>query len=1001
MGGTKTPRDTPHRGTPTAPSSTGHHHAPFSHTVQRLQSVPLCCVPRAVACCDATVFLINPFAPPSSRARTGAADAKLLSQGPALPANRAVTVDCLPTLRASDRFTTRTPSACSSSAGSAKHLRYSSLGVNDFAGHKGGDGPSGTMCALATAAELVQELYREHQRGAVYDDTASLALLYEGYLLLAARTCHLRLAAALLPEGPASASVEAFSVQLDLQNTLLLQECVATVLGDMYFKLERGSDGPSHSHRGGRTRYHHSSRDFENASVRSGTSIDGQSEKDSYWSVYSSSYGEVGGMNVTDTAELYGGSNMPDPSAMGIMATSSGTSFVMDEAAGAGVLSGLGGGKGLWSWVFYASSDRSLRMAYTMLRRDHWALLSYLDCVLFSQSKPKVLATSAEAMPPLLSEEQGNALLALYSRYAPHKLCSVVWDSWLGRAKGGVACFTAGVAARLLLEACGKVSSASRRYSSSSRLTTTSAHTRSYDGSEVEERDTQENYGVNLWGCTPPREQFVIGLLLLEDGRVGGTVESWAAIDGTALTELASSSSHLWEPDVYPGDSTEELLCAILPDMEGASGGISEDALASSLHVVGAALEEPSSGASRTLTMGTLLALHFPWLLVPSLIAAREKFSIPITSCLRLLKCVPPSCQRQGLLVTRFLQSVLPPANKLTRIDHAVRAYSLCHLLHEMLTYSEQCISSVTAPNVEEEIDEYDEDEDEQADGFLGVMQGLTFPNACEGTPKGGADKSLGLFADSHADRASDADKETALEALKPPTPLRFIDMVDDVQQLKEAPGPHMDPSLLPGWVSSLTLEPFSGTMVDSFMASLVLTGDEQGVAAFHFSLRSLQCVLWKAAVPDAMVDCIVATAHRLVRGDQQCDSKLYGDGVISLAVLALVKRAEIDQSLVLLEGIFPPAVILSFAVEHCGSDPNLWRGLVTRLLSKEAPTDNRYFLTKVLEVLADTLPLAAFVSLLPPEGNTRFFLPFITRAVDIHKAELLKQRSLSLIDHP
>ena len=299
------------------------------------------------------------------------------------------------------------------------------------------------------------------------------------------------------------------------------------------------------------------------------------------------------------------------------------------------------------SWLYYSMSDRSLKQVCLMLRKHPWALLSYLDIILFSKSRPKGLSASVDFIgQPLVSEELGNTLLSLYARFAPHRLCAVVWDSWLGRAKGGTACFTAGKAARLLREASRRHQSSpsqTRRYSldyGTSRAT--SIRTRSLDGSELDEGDQSPGGSVTSWPCTSPRENFVMGLLLLEDGNVSGCVEVWSAVDGTVLTELASSSRHLWEPDVKQSDQDEDPLSFIT------NPKITESSTPSS----------PQDTSRQQTTMGTLFAHFFPWLLVPALIEARNHFSIPVTSALRLIKLMN---HRQGLAVTHFLSSIIPP----------------------------------------------------------------------------------------------------------------------------------------------------------------------------------------------------------------------------------------------------------------------------------------------------------------------------------------------------
>ena len=325
---------------------------------------------------------------------------------------------------------------------------------------------------------------------------------------------------------------------------------------------------------------------------------------------------------------------------------------------------------------------------------------------------------SQTPLPPVVQEDHGNSIINFYAAFACERLVHVVWRSWLGRANGGGRCFSPNVATELLRSVMNRREAhraARGGGTEGSKHTAQSLRTRSYDGSEPEDygEEQPEPRYIALTPCF--NEIFVLGYLLLESNRIADCVDVWVDIDGPALIELAAASQHLWYNDVHPEDHPETPLATFSAKLsrvkENSSSSSSsgfepffqcltemEIGFATSNGGLAQLLEESEDrdgegegegggggggGAKRQFesiehSVGAVIALYFPWLLVPLLRALRERYTFPVSSALRLLQLTPKA--KRGLLTLRFLSiissEVEPEGAALQREASGVRGQS-------------------------------------------------------------------------------------------------------------------------------------------------------------------------------------------------------------------------------------------------------------------------------------------------------------------------------------
>eukprot|EP01064_Diplonema_japonicum_P038298 TRINITY_DN9218_c2_g1_i2.p1 TRINITY_DN9218_c2_g1~~TRINITY_DN9218_c2_g1_i2.p1 ORF type:complete len:1293 (+),score=241.21 TRINITY_DN9218_c2_g1_i2:36-3914(+) len=738
---------------------------------------------------------------------------------------------------------------------------------------------NGSSGRLASPAELLQEVLKEHKRRAFINEALSIPVIHEGYLALQSKISSLKVAAATLGQ---TVNVSSLTVQMELNNTITLGESLASILGDIYLKMEQAAKKQK-------------LQDSPKSPEATGSSKSG----------WSQSIGD--GLSERDTNSVTG--SCADPPLTGTWDEALNLSLNRDPRSSMHSTS-TPTDSIKRSWAFYAFCDRTFRQVVHLLRKDQWSLMSYLEQTLFSDQRPKMLSSTPSK--PFVPEELGNSLLAVYAKTMPHKLCSVVWDSWLGRAKGGMACFSAGQAGRLLLE--GIKRGPGMLSGQQCMETELSTRTMSFK-SDVDDVVRIEGL-ASSWGYVNPKEQFVLGLLLLEDGDIRGCVDALSTVDGSALIELASSSRHLWEPDVHDTDIDDEMLHLTLPT--------------ASLAALAEAVQHPSPHPS-SLTMGSLIALYFPWFLLPVLVAARDKFLLPISSAARLFNM---ASHQPGLLLSKFLvhcitshgpvcTSIGTPKRRKPRAHNnevALQTYTACHLLKEIVECGQKC---------------------QARDIMLEI-------SSSQGTPP----QEVWIRGLNIGDNIP-----------KLPRLSEFIKMMETERELGKVSCFEGRPC----WMEGLTAEQegeISGTA-------------EEELAYSYQALRSL---LWANEVDEQVSKGILGS---LSDGSDLCSSTNY----INLAVVVLVKAARIPEAMTLLEPHLSPSRMLAFALTHCNTDPSHWKPLVTHLIT----TNNKSLLTLLLNKLATHLSLQGFIDLLPADGNTRFFLPFITVAFDAHKTTLLQ----------
>eukprot|EP00756_Hemistasia_phaeocysticola_P007169 Hpha_TRINITY_DN14146_c0_g5::TRINITY_DN14146_c0_g5_i1::g.11033::m.11033 len=446
--------------------------------------------------------------------------------------------------------------------------------------------PRCRVVRLAPMAEVFQGFTRRAAQQQLLSSAGTEAspaeTLREALQLLRAHMMHLELLQGPTPPRPADSA--ALSVSLELANARALHAAAATLVTDTRRRR-----------RGGPRRWDAASHE-EGLSRRSGGS----------------------------TLDVVSESRHSLPGSQGL--TSAGGTWDADALSACAALAAHGGDSTRESesfgslWAVAAHADRTVRQVVSTLRGESAALISYLDEVLFASCRPPELGGDAG----LVSEDVGNNILRLYAKHKPSRLCAVIWESWLGRARGGAACFSATLAAELL------VAQRQRRVGVEKPAEGTGGEAERWE--ESDEDDRMES-SVRNWLPSPPLEAFVIGLLLLEQGDTGGCADSWAQVDAAELAALVASSRHLWEPDVRAPAAPERWDGEVLPG----------DA-----------------------TVGEVLAARRPAAFIVAAEEARVRFGFPVGTTLRLLDLAQP---KLGLLSVRFLAAVaaedLPDAGSL------------------------------------------------------------------------------------------------------------------------------------------------------------------------------------------------------------------------------------------------------------------------------------------------------------------------------------------------
>ena len=207
-----------------------------------------------------------------------------------------------------------------------------------------------------------------------------------------------------------------------------------------------------------------------------------------------------------------------------------------------------------------------------------------------------------------------------------------------------------------------------------------------------------------------------------------------------------------------------------------------------------------------------------------------------------------------------------------------------------------------------------------------------------------------------------------------------------------------------PAWVNDLCEGCEAEADTDTFVTALAGSRQKQSRATLQCALHALHCLLWHYDNAAAVAGGIVAEAQEAAAASgsdeaARSHTAYYNPGLVSIAAVLLVKMRRTDAALNLIDGVLPSSVVLSVASFHCKDRHLRWKPLVDKLIACD-PTqrDARRFLVELMDHLSSTLPFEDFVKLLPPQGNTRFFLPFITRAIDRRKAASLKTQAIAAI---
>ena len=219
-----------------------------------------------------------------------------------------------------------------------------------------------------------------------------------------------------------------------------------------------------------------------------------------------------------------------------------------------------------------------------------------------------------------------------------------------------------------------------------------------------------------------------------------------------------------------------------------------------------------------------------------------------------------------------------------------------------------------------------------------------------------------------------DVPLETDTSRLAEITLTRFREEVESLDAYRQPAGVGIRKLQVPGWVRGISWG--CDLQGDVFHTSLTTVGHEHFASAMQHSLHLYQGLLWNYPIPEGLTDALLSAL-------KESKSKLCIEGLVSLLSIVHIKSGDVQQALETLEPQVTAPQLLSFALEHCGSSPDLWKNLITRLAS----LDRREALTLILSKICTLFPLKVFASMLPKDGSTRYFLPFIARAVDSEKA--------------
>ena len=193
------------------------------------------------------------------------------------------------------------------------------------------------------------------------------------------------------------------------------------------------------------------------------------------------------------------------------------------------------------------------------------------------------------------------------------------------------------------------------------------------------------------------------------------------------------------------------------------------------------------------------------------------------------------------------------------------------------------------------------------------------------------------------------------------------------------------------GWVAAMCVGTDSVEGPETFFVALTgATLRKQAGAALRCVMHALHCLAERFSLPANLISAVVAEAEAEPEGG--CCR-----GLASLASLLLAGSGCAERVVSVLQGCVTPQVLLQVAEHHCGKDADAWGVLTQRLLEGGGGGVNQEAtVSAVFSFLSAHLPLKVFLGLLPRDGNTRFFLPFIARAMDLHHAALLKERAVA-----
>eukprot|EP01061_Rhynchopus_euleeides_P008849 TRINITY_DN18004_c0_g1_i1.p1 TRINITY_DN18004_c0_g1~~TRINITY_DN18004_c0_g1_i1.p1 ORF type:complete len:452 (+),score=157.03 TRINITY_DN18004_c0_g1_i1:156-1358(+) len=377
-------------------------------------------------------------------------------------------------------------------------------------------------------------------------------------------------------------------------------------------------------------------------------------------------------------------------------------------------------------------------------------------------------------------------------------------------------------------------------------------------------------------------------------------------------------------------------------------------------------------------------------------------------------------------------KSAEPPEGDMY-VSTAVQAYAMCVALREMVAEAGAIYSTMQQEETPGDDDDADDEELYDLNLHLDTMDEAAahqiMPERTE--PQSNSDhKQHPLFT---RDESSDEEDD-----FRPATLSRFClgstSLWGLLLPLYTTPGLDDANFILgtesrPEWLNAMCEGTDTVEGPDTLYVALTAARRKQSTAALKCALHALHCIASRHTPMDAIAECIVRAAKRAADPttdphqsshaladtatatelDGTCTrtttttsrvsgvsrEAFYRVGLVTLASLLLAHRGLTGEAVTLLEGVVPPQVLLSAADHHCGVDAEKWRPLVNKMVACDGKTDIA-FAGEVFHFLSGRLPYKSFLSLLPPEGNVRFFLPYITRAVDLHKASLLKERAMA-----